>query len=73
VSQKEQPRYLGVTLEERYMRSTAEYPMGSYLRLVDGKPEVATGWYEHLYPGHPSFDFHKGPPFIVIDTSEWKW
>jgi hypothetical protein len=62
-----------IEIVERYMRPTAEYPQGSYLRLVDGKCEMATGFFEKEYPGHPSLYWHKGPPFIVMETAEWEW
>lgn len=62
-----------ICVEERYMKPTAEYPRGSYLRLIDGKPDMATGWYEKEYPGHPSLYFHKGPPFVMIDIADWEW
>jgi hypothetical protein len=56
-----------VTVEERYMKPTAEYPQGSYLRLIAGKPDIATGWYEKEYPGHPSMYWHGGPPFVMFE------
>lgn len=62
-----------IAIEERYMRPTAEFPRGSYLRLVDGKAEIATGAYEKEYPGHPSLYFHGGPPFVVYDIGDWPW
>jgi hypothetical protein len=62
-----------IAIEERYMRPTKEFPLGSYLRLVDGKAEIATGVYEAEYPGHPSPYWHGGPPFVVYETGDWPW
>jgi hypothetical protein len=61
-----------ICIEERYMRPTAEYPQGSYLRKVAGNVEMATGWYEKEHPGHPSLYFHKGPPFVMLtEKADW--
>lgn len=56
-----------MSVEERYMRPTPEFPTGSYLRMVGGRVEIATGFYEKEYPGHPSPYWHGGPPFVMID------
>lgn len=62
-----------ISIEERYMRPTPEFPQGSYLRLVDGRVEMAIGAYEKEYPGHPSFYWHGGPPFVVCEIGDWPW
>jgi hypothetical protein len=56
-----------IKVEERFMKPTVEYPMGSYLRTIDGNVETATGYYEREFPGHPSPYFHRGPPFVMFD------
>ncbi len=56
-----------IKVEERFMKPTAEYPMGSYLRMVGGNVDIATGFYEKQFPGHPSLYWHGGPPFVVFD------
>lgn len=56
-----------VEIKEWVRKPTDEYPMGSYLRTIGGKVDVATGFYEKDYPGHPSLDFHGGPPFVLFD------
>lgn len=56
-----------VKIEEWFRKATDEYPMGSYLRTVDGEVDVATGWYEKEHPGHPSLLPHGGPPFVMFD------
>ena len=65
----------GVTfnVQESYIKSSPEYPMGSYLRKVAGEVQIATGWFEKEFPGLPSPYFHGGPPFMVIDTGDWAW
>ena len=62
-----------IAIEERYVKPTVEFPHGSYLRIVAGKVEIATGWYEKEYPGHPSFYFHGGAPFVVLDHIDVPW
>jgi hypothetical protein len=59
------------TIEERFKKPTPKYPMGSYLLLWNGKPQIATGSYERDYPGHPSLYWHGGAPFCVMETGEW--
>jgi hypothetical protein len=54
-------------VEERFMKATDEYPMGSYLLTVGGEVQVATGWYEKEFPGHPSLYWHGGPPFVMFN------
>lgn len=56
-----------VTIEERFMKATDEYPMRSYLRTIGGKVDVATGFFERKHPGHPSLLAHGGPPFVLFD------
>lgn len=63
----------GIEIEERWLKPTPEYPQGSYLRVVDGKVEMAIGWYEQEYPGHPSPYWHRGPPFFVFESIEVPW
>jgi hypothetical protein len=59
------------TIEERFMKETPEYPMGSYLLLWNGHPQIATGYFENEHPGHPSSYWHGGPPFVVMEIGEW--
>lgn len=56
-----------VEIKEWVRKPTDEYPMGSYLRTIGGKVDVATGFYEKMYPGHPSLYFHGGPPFVLFE------
>jgi hypothetical protein len=60
-----------VEIRESYIRPTAKFPQGSYLRTIDGEPDIATGFYEALYPGHPSLYWHGGAPFVVIDMDTY--
>lgn len=62
-----------IQVEERYMRPTPDYPQGSYLRKVDNRVEIATGFYAIKFPDKPSLYWHGGPPFFVIDTGDWPW
>ena len=62
-----------VAVEERYIRPTAGYPQGSYLRIVGGNIEIATGRYEKQFPGHPSPYFHGGPTFVLYEHFEVPW
>jgi hypothetical protein len=62
-----------VTVEEHYMRPSAEYPDGSWMHKVGDRVEVATGYFAIEHPGKPSPYFHDGPPFIFVDTSDWAW
>lgn len=62
-----------IGVEERYIRPSAEYPDGSYLRKVDGVVEVATGFYALEFPDKPSPYWHGKAPFVMLDTSEWPW
>ena len=62
-----------ISVEDRYMKPTPEYPDGSWLHTIDGNVEVATGYYATIYPDKPSLYWHGGPPFVMIDTSEWEW
>ncbi len=63
-----------VKIEERFMKPSSEYPDGSWLRKVDGKVEIATGYYATLYPDKPSPYWHGKPPFFVVDWDrEWPW
>ena len=73
-------RYIGIDegegdvgVEERYMKPTAEYPQGSYLKIVGGQVQMATGWYEKEYPCHPSLYWHKGPPFVLYEHIDVSW
>lgn len=60
-----------VSIEDRYMRPSAEYPYGSWLHKIGGEVTVATGYFAIEHPGKPSPYFHDGPPFVVLDTGEW--
>ena len=62
-----------ITVEDRCMKHTPEYPDGSWLHLVDGKVEIATGYFSKEYPDKPSPYFHSGPPFVFMETAEWPW
>jgi hypothetical protein len=62
-----------ICVEDRYMKPTAEYPDGSWLHLIDGKVEVATGYYATIYPDKPSPYWHSGAPCVVLDTADWPW
>ena len=61
-----------VKIEERFMKASDEYPMGSYLRMVNGNVEIATGFYEKKFPGHPSPYFHGGPPFVIFNCGSYE-
>jgi hypothetical protein len=60
-----------VSVEDRYMRPSAEYPDGSWLHKVGNEVMVATGYYAIEHPGKPSPYFHGGPPFVMLNTSDW--
>lgn len=60
-----------IQVEDRYMKPTPKYPDGSWLHTVDGKVMVVTGYYATIYPDKPSPYWHKGPPFVMIDTANW--
>jgi hypothetical protein len=62
-----------IGVEDRYIKPSTEYPDGSWLHTVNGKVEVATGYYATLYPDKPSFYWHTGPPFLICKTTEWAW
>ena len=62
-----------LSVEDRYIRPSAEYPDGSWLHKYGGIVMIATGYYATIYPNKPSPYFHGGAPFFVIDTSEWPW
>ena len=62
-----------IAVEDRYMYPSAEYPQGSWLHIVDGEVQIATGHYAKEYPDKPSLCFHQRPPFVVMDTSQWKF
>lgn len=62
-----------VSVEDRVMKPSAEYPDGSWLHTVDGKVEVATGFYALEYPDKPSPYWHGKPPFLIVDTQDWAW
>ena len=62
-----------IAVEDRYMRSTPEYPDGSWLHTVDGKVQVATGYYATLHPDKPSPYWHGKAPFVVFDKIDVPW
>lgn len=62
-----------VSIEDRVMNPSAEYPDGSWLHTVNGKVEVATGHYATIYPDKPSPYWHGKPPFVIIETGDWAW
>ena len=62
-----------ISVEDRYMRPDAEYPYGSWMHKIGDEVMVATGHYATLYPGKPSPYFHDGPPFVMIDKTDWPW
>jgi len=62
-----------ILVEDRYIKPTAEYPNGSWMHTVDGKVEVATGYYATIYPDKPSLYFHGGPPFVILEPFEVPW
>jgi hypothetical protein len=65
--------YREILVEDRYIKPSIEYPDGSWLHLVNGEVKVATGYFAKEYPSKPSPYWHGGAPFVVIDTSDWKW
>lgn len=62
-----------ICVEDRYMKPTWENPEGSWLHLVDGKVQIATGYYSTLYPDKPSPYWHGGAPFILFETVDAPW
>lgn len=62
-----------ICVEDRYMHPTKEYPDGSWIHIVDGEVEVATGYYAYEYPDKPSPYFHKGPPFVSLKHFDGPW
>jgi hypothetical protein len=56
-----------VVVEEHFLKPSAEYPDGSYMRKVGGEVEIATGFYSLKYPDKPSLYFHKGTPYFFFD------
>jgi hypothetical protein len=56
-----------VVIEEHFLKPSAEYPDGSYMRKVGGEVEIATGFYSLKYPDKPSLYFHKGTPYFFFD------
>lgn len=62
-----------VTVTDRCMKPTAEYPDGSWLHKVGDRVEVATGYFAIEHPGKPSPYFHDGPPFFVVDFGHPPW
>lgn len=63
-----------IGVEEHYIGPSAEWPMGSYMQVMDGIVTVATGYYAKLHPGKPSPYWHEGPPFVIWEPpSEWPW
>ena len=62
-----------IGVEDRYMKANAEFPNGSWLNTVDGKVMIATGYYATIHPDKPSRHFHKGPPFLMFESSAWPW
>lgn len=55
-----------VEVRESFMRPDAEYPHGSYLRIVAGNVEMATGRFEKEHPGHPSPYIGGLPPLVMF-------
>lgn len=63
-----------IKIEERFMKPSSEYPDGSYLRIVGGNVEMATGYFAKQYPDKPSPYWHGKPPSFVVDWDrEWPW
>lgn len=62
-----------IEVEDCYIGPDADHPKGSWMHKVGDEVTVATGRYATLYPGKPSPLWHGGPPFVVIDTTDWSW
>ena len=62
-----------ISIEETFMRPSAEYPDGSFMRKVAGKVVVAIGHFATLYPDKPSLEWHGRMPYFFLNTADWPW
>ncbi len=63
-----------ISIEESFLRPSAEYPDGSYLCKVGGKVQMATGFFEKEHPGYPSPYWHGKAPVVMWDgPASYPW
>ena len=72
MTNNDEPR---VEIRETFMKPTAEWPEGGYLREVGGTVEIATGYFATIYPDKPSPYWHGRAPAVILwdnpSVEEW--